>query len=621
MSSAPHGGGNRIDPASATKRFVDFAFQHRVGLVETFRAWDTRVETTVIFKIFRYDVVGHAARLAKLTDEVKSLAAVTNPHLVHILHFEARDRYAFVAMEDVAGLPLLEAVTRFRFTARELVPLLAQAADGVAAAHGAGVLHRDLRPECLMVTTSGFAKVLDFGLARFVGSATLRDTTRSGYLVGTPGYVAPESYRGAPSSEVTDMFSLGVVCYQSLTGDLPYSEASMRLYALDGVALTGPVEPPSHRSAEADGELDAIVKAAVALDPAQRTASAARLAAALHEWSERRGRGRSIVESFEAAETAETADTAETAETAEPAEPAEPAAPPPAELVTTVPAPAVVSAVERPSTGQLPSAATGPDEDLATRVAGFLVIGALILPLVVNALSGLMTDRGGTTPTPAATTAIATGPTGAPTLPFGISGADLGPPIGPSASPLHSATWAGRTDTVHTLVGQRSSVDDPDGLGRTPLMVAAIRGYPAVVALLLQHGASTAVADSRGATALHYAARAGHLPAVRMLVEHGAPVTAATGVGDETPLHAACDGGRTDVAAFLLGRGADVDAVDATGATALHLAAQRGSLDLSQLLVRAGADVRRRRTDGLTAAQCAVMAGHRAVAALLSGGP
>ena len=222
---------NRTNPATLTQRFDQFQFESRYGPVEIFKAWDKRLERWVIFKIYRQDVIRRASRFNKLVKEVRLLSKVTSPHVARIFDFGKQEQLAYVALEAAEGTPILETIRTYSLAPHEIAKLGKEMADGLAATVEVGVLHRNLNPENIVVTKEGFAKIIDFGLGLFVGAAHVHGVTRSGYLIGKEGYVAPELLAGARSTESSEIFALGVILYEALTGKLPYKEEEIVTYA------------------------------------------------------------------------------------------------------------------------------------------------------------------------------------------------------------------------------------------------------------------------------------------------------------------------------------------------------------------------------------------------------
>ena len=163
---------------------------------------------------------------AMLKQEAEAAAQLNHPNIVTLHDAGQEGGTAFLVMERLHGETLEARLERGPLAPREGVRIAAEVARGLAHAHAAGVLHRDLKPSNVLLTTDGAAKILDFGLSRLFGSG-------SGEAGGTPGYMAPEQWRGEPDDERTDLFALGVMLHQMLAGRLPYEVKEGRSAALD----------------------------------------------------------------------------------------------------------------------------------------------------------------------------------------------------------------------------------------------------------------------------------------------------------------------------------------------------------------------------------------------------
>ena len=180
------------------------------GMGEVWRATDTRLNRTVAVKFVK------AAYNERFKSEAKAISALNHPHICQL--YDVGDN--FLVMEFIDGAP-----ARGPMPLRTMLRNAAQAARGLAAAHAAGIVHRDLKPDNILITRDGSAKVLDFGLARMDLQIGAEDVTRTvpGMLMGTIGYMAPEQVRGERADHRSDIFALGVVMYEWLTGERPFT--------------------------------------------------------------------------------------------------------------------------------------------------------------------------------------------------------------------------------------------------------------------------------------------------------------------------------------------------------------------------------------------------------------
>jgi len=183
------------------------------GMGEVYRARDTRLNRDVAVKVLPSDVAHDPARRHRFEEEARAVAALNHPNILSV--FDVGDDY--MVTEIVEGESLGDA----HLTQRKTVETVAQIADGLAAAHDAGITHRDLKPDNVLLTRDGRVKILDFGLARVNASSAGQETrtiTDPGTVMGTPGYMSPEQVRGQVVDHRSDIFSLGIILYELLSG-------------------------------------------------------------------------------------------------------------------------------------------------------------------------------------------------------------------------------------------------------------------------------------------------------------------------------------------------------------------------------------------------------------------
>src|SRR5215471_15016626 len=198
------------------------------GMGEVYQARDTRLGRDVAIKILPADVAADPDRLARFEREGKAVSALNHPNIVTLYEVGTSESGPYLVLERVEGQSLRSLIEAGSLPLRKLVDLGAQIAAGLAKAHAAGVVHRDLKPDNVMVTGDGFAKILDFGLARLVwpdegvgdaaDTATFVKETSSGVILGTLGYLSPEQAAGKPADYRADQFALGALLYEMATG-------------------------------------------------------------------------------------------------------------------------------------------------------------------------------------------------------------------------------------------------------------------------------------------------------------------------------------------------------------------------------------------------------------------
>jgi serine/threonine protein kinase len=248
------------------------------GAGEVWRARDLKLDRDVAIKLLGPDA--DDAFRARFADEARRAAAVVHPNVVTVFD-EGRDGAdAFMVMELVPGKTLREIVAeRGPLPAHEVARLIRQVAGALDAAHAAGVVHCDVKPANIIVDREGVAKLTDFGIAR---AARDRDEQE---LLGTARYIAPERVEGGPVTARTDVYGLGLVAYELLTGRPAFDGATTEELVRE--RLVGP--PPSLRLARVglDDRLDAIVERALATLPERRYASAGAFARAFSDVADR----------------------------------------------------------------------------------------------------------------------------------------------------------------------------------------------------------------------------------------------------------------------------------------------------------------------------------------------
>lgn len=267
---------------------------------EVYRARDTTLERDVAVKVLPETVAGDPDRLARFEREAQAVARLAHPNILEIWDFGTDRGIAFSVTELLEGGTLRDELATGPLQWRKAREIAAAVADGLAAAHGKGIIHRDLKPENIFVTADGRTKILDFGLARFegaisseaaTGTLTPADTQR-GVVLGTLGYISPEQLKGEPADARSDIFSLGCVLYEMLTGERAFLRAS----AVETMAAILKEDPPRFASTgvAVSPELARTVERCLEKRPERRFQSAADLAFAL----------RAIVSDSEAPSTA-----------------------------------------------------------------------------------------------------------------------------------------------------------------------------------------------------------------------------------------------------------------------------------------------------------------------------
>jgi len=245
------------------------------GMAQVYLARDEVLGREVALKILRARYAHDEEFVERFKREAKSAAALNHPNIVQVYdqgHTDDGDHY--IAMECVPGGTLAQRIKREGpLDPREAAGVASRVADALAVAHGRGIIHRDIKPQNVLLTASGEPKVADFGIARAASAKTMTETS---LILGTASYMSPEQVRGERVGLESDLYSLGVVLYEMLTGEPPYTADNPIATAMKHLD-----EPPRHpreaNPAVPEG-LDALTTKLLAKDPGDRYASAAELA-------------------------------------------------------------------------------------------------------------------------------------------------------------------------------------------------------------------------------------------------------------------------------------------------------------------------------------------------------
>jgi Tol biopolymer transport system component len=255
------------------------------GMGEVYRARDPRLDREVAIKVLPAALASDVTALARFEREAMSVARLSHPNVLSIYEFAKADGVAFVVMELVDGETLRARLAAGALSARKAIAYALQIARGIAAAHARGIVHRDLKPENVMITRDDHVKILDFGLAKSIESGDAEQTraaglaTSAGTVLGTFGYMAPEQVRAQPVDHRADMFAIGAVLYEMLTGARAFAGET----AADTMSAILTKEPPDLDTVRLSipPGLDRIVRRCLEKTPDLRFQSATDLAFAL----------------------------------------------------------------------------------------------------------------------------------------------------------------------------------------------------------------------------------------------------------------------------------------------------------------------------------------------------
>src|SRR6266446_258142 len=266
------------------------------GMGEVYLAQDTKLDRKVALKILPAELANNQARMRRFTQEAKAAAALNHPNIATIHEIGESDGVNFIAMEFIDGATLREKIHREHTDLRKLLRYLQQVAEGLAKAHAAGIVHRDLKPDNIMIARDGYAKILDFGLAKLIeptgrpqglsselATTILQQHSIPGMILGTAGYMSPEQAQGKVNEidHRSDVFSFGCILFETVTGQKAFAGKD----ALDSLhkIVHAPAPQISELNPTAPAELQRIVRRCLAKDPEKRYQSIKDVAIELDE--------------------------------------------------------------------------------------------------------------------------------------------------------------------------------------------------------------------------------------------------------------------------------------------------------------------------------------------------
>ncbi len=255
------------------------------GMAHVYHARDLNLQRDVAVKVLRQDLINDPAFRTRFLQEARAAANLLHPNIVTVYDFGQDEGQYFLVMEYVNGTELKALLRRRgRLPIGEAVDWMIQICAGVGYAHRAGLVHCDLKPQNILVTSDGRAKITDFGIARAL--ASIRPDEMSDVVWGSPQYFAPEQAAGGPPSPASDVYALGVILYEMLTGRLPFeAQDASRLAELHQTA-----RPPSARSLNpaVPPALEQITFKVLAKEPSARYRTADQLGRVLMNFAPRR---------------------------------------------------------------------------------------------------------------------------------------------------------------------------------------------------------------------------------------------------------------------------------------------------------------------------------------------
>jgi len=241
------------------------------GMGEVWVGHDDSLARDVAVKVLREEFAGDPGFLDRFRTEARNSALLSHPNIAQLYDYGEQEGSGFLVMELIRGEPLSDLLAREPILpVNRLLPILAQTARGLHAAHVAGVVHRDIKPGNLLLSREGRVKITDFGVSLATNQVPM---TAAGMVMGTAQYLSPEQAIGRPATPASDIYSLGIIAYEAIQGHRPFTGATSVDIAIAHVKeevppITEPVPP----------ELDALIMRMLAKEPADRPRSAASLA-------------------------------------------------------------------------------------------------------------------------------------------------------------------------------------------------------------------------------------------------------------------------------------------------------------------------------------------------------
>lgn len=255
------------------------------GMANVYRARDVLLDRYVAIKVLRDDRTHDAEFDNQFRHEARAVANLTHPNIVTVYDFGFDNGQPFIVMELVPGTDLKSLLQkRGRFTVDEAISLITQACSGIGYAHRAGLVHCDVKPHNMLVTPDNRLKVADFGIARAL--ATIAPGERTDVVWGSPQYFAPEQAAGHAPSPASDVYSLGVVLYEMLTGTLPFTASTAE--ELARLHLNADPIPPSEYIPDIPKPLEEIILKVLSKEPSARYRTADQLGRVLMNFGTQR---------------------------------------------------------------------------------------------------------------------------------------------------------------------------------------------------------------------------------------------------------------------------------------------------------------------------------------------
>ena len=244
------------------------------GMGEVFKAQDTKLDRFVALKFLPSQVISSNEEKERFIQEAKAASAMNHPNVCTIHDIQEHDGQLFIVMEYIDGITLRD--MRQTLSDKRILDIAIQVAEGLGAAHEKGIVHRDIKPENIMIRKDGIAQIMDFGLAKLYTSSNVSRLTKAGTTMGTMGYMSPEQVQGLDLDHRSDIFSLGVVLYELLSGESPFKGMHETAIMYEIVNVDAP--PIATVKQDIDPQLDGLILECLEKEKDERCQSAKELA-------------------------------------------------------------------------------------------------------------------------------------------------------------------------------------------------------------------------------------------------------------------------------------------------------------------------------------------------------
>ena len=256
---------------------------------DVYLALDTKLDRKVAIKVLQPDSLTEELPKKRLLREAQAAAKLDHPNICAIYDVNEADSLTFIVMQYIEGETLAEKMDRKPLRLSKVLDVAEQVAKGLVEAHKYGVIHRDIKPQNLMITPGGQLKILDFGLAKQMRTSgevdrdapTASILSTPGHVIGTIPYMSPEQVQGEPVDACSDIFSLGVTFYEMLAGKHPFKDKSAAI-TMSRILLAEPI-PTERFNAQVSPELQALLNKMLSKEKAERYQSAEEFLAALRQ--------------------------------------------------------------------------------------------------------------------------------------------------------------------------------------------------------------------------------------------------------------------------------------------------------------------------------------------------